>query len=89
MLFTTFAWITLVVTAMVAYYLWRVPEGPSCPRCGSATRGVDHVSMGRWTGWLDRWTAERACPVCGWSGRQRLGARPESVQHEARPRETP
>lgn len=86
MLLTIFASITLGVMATLAYYLWRVPEGPSCPRCGAATRQADRDVIGASppAAWLDRWTAVRSCPVCGWDGRQRRGRGPEPVGQDGR-----
>ena len=82
MLFTLLASITLAVTALLAWYLWRVPEGPACPRCGAATLADEHVVSNRASILFDRWTVARACPVCGWGGRQRRGGRPEPARHD-------
>ncbi|HEX7120496.1 MAG TPA: hypothetical protein VF212_17015 [Longimicrobiales bacterium] len=87
MLLTIFALITLGVTVLLAVYLWRVPEGPWCPRCGAATLVAERAGAPghRAAGWLDRWAAARSCAACGWSGRQRHGREPQSVRATGRP----
>lgn len=87
---TLFALITLAVAVLAALYLWRVvPEGPSCPRCGAATRAERRSAGVRTRTWLDRWTVARACPVCGWEGRQRRGGEPEPIGRDGPPGRAP
>lgn len=69
MLMVTFGSITVALTGLLAYYLWRVPEGPECPACGGRTRAAGPAEARSWLG-----LAQRArCSACAWEGVQRLG----------------
>lgn len=78
MLVGIFALVTLVATGLLVYYLWRVPAGPTCPRCGGLVRRLRDPVRGRPKFFLLlRWTDAGRCPGCGWRGRLRRGPGPE------------
>jgi hypothetical protein len=74
---------TIGVAAFMIYYLRGVPEGPSCPRCGTIVDAIDAMPASRF-GPLDRLTDAGRCGGCGWTGRYRPGPRPELVRTNAR-----
>lgn len=81
MLVGMFALVTLVATGLLVYYLWRVPVGPACPRCGGLVRRLREPVRRRWA-WspLRWWTDVARCPSCGWGGRLRRGPGPELAE---------
>jgi hypothetical protein len=63
--------IVLVLMVALSLYLWRVPAGPACPRCGTLTRHRALAgSRGPWRLPALRFAAAE-CPACGWRGRLR------------------
>lgn len=63
----------LVCMLALAAYLWWVPSGPACPRCGALARERrrGYPSGNRVGPLLDRALLAAECPVCGWEGRMR------------------
>lgn len=62
------ALVTLFAVVVFTLYVWRVPPGPACPRCGRPARqhrGLTPRGMAGWPGVL------ADCPACGWQGRMR------------------
>ncbi len=75
--------VSLVVMAALSLYLWRVPVGPACPRCGALTRhrscaGLHGRAGATWPLLRLRLPAAE-CPACGWRGRLRRQP-PEAVR---------
>ena len=63
--------VSLVLMMALSLYLWRVPAGPACPRCGTLTRRRALApARGLWRLPAARWPAAE-CPGCGWRGRLR------------------
>lgn len=80
MLLIIIAATTLFVTAVLAIFLWRVPDGEDCPQCGMETlrRPVSEASRGGYV--QDRWTVARSCTACRWSGRARFTGEPQAIR---------
>ncbi len=69
--------LSLAVMAAFTLYLWRVPAGPACPRCGTLTRhrvsarpAARPLPVRLILGDGLRMTSAE-CPLCGWRGRLR------------------
>lgn len=89
MLLIIIAATTLFVTALLAIFLRRVPDGADCPRCGAATLRLIAGEESRGGNLLDRWTEARSCPACSWSGRARFAGEPQAVRRGPQSRGTP
>ncbi|HEX9106239.1 MAG TPA: hypothetical protein VF832_03415 [Longimicrobiales bacterium] len=61
------ALVTLLLMVVLTAWLWRVPAGPECPRCGRPVQ--EDAGGGR--GVVGRLAIPVECPVCGWRGRMR------------------
>jgi len=60
----------LVLMLALSLYLWRVPAGPACPRCGTLTRPRP-LGPARGPRLLAVARAAAECPACGWRGHLR------------------
>ncbi len=68
------ALVTLLMMIVLTAYVWRVPAGPECPRCGRPVQ----ERAGRERGVVGRLAVPAECPACGWNGRTRR--RPAAVE---------
>lgn len=77
--------VSLVAMVASSLYLWRVPVGPACPRCGALTRqrtlaGAGGRAGAAWPRLGIRLRLPAAeCPACGWRGPLRRQP-PEAVR---------
>lgn len=81
MLLSILSLVTISVTVLLAFYLWRVPESSVCPRCGRPTTALSPDARGpRWSWPVEQFTVVASCPHCGWHGRMRRAPKVHAVR---------